>query len=126
VFVGLSSFAVHVKSAGTNVTGANVTVQDSDLGNASARATTNSQGIASFLVPPGSYSVFVADLGNSSKGTASLNLGSNPTYQVSFPPPPTPAGQSIEVGLIAVITLLGIAGNVWVWMLRKRPKSATS
>jgi hypothetical protein len=124
-YLNFSDFYVFVTSAGKGVQNAKVEIQSKNLNNASASLATDKQGYAGFYIPPGSYSVFVTDLGNSSSGSAQLNVGYNPTYDVSFPPPPASSNPTVYLGTLAVVTFLGLAGNLWFWVLRRRMRDRT-
>ncbi len=121
-YLNFSNFYVYVTSAGKGVQNAKVEIENNNLNNASASLATDKQGYVGFYVPPGSYSVFVTDLGNSSSGTAQLSVGYNPTYDVTFPPPPAPSNPTTYLGALAVVTFLGLVGNLWFWVVRRRTK----
>lgn len=121
-FVNLAGFAVQVNSSSTGVQGANVSVYDSDLSNASITEKTSNLGLALFTVPPGTYTVLATDYGNKSITSVPLSPGSNPTELIIFPPPPPPPNDDFLIAILGVVTLLGFIGNVWIWVLRRRSR----
>ncbi len=119
-YVPLSGIIVQVTSGSSTVPGAKVEVKDTTMENASAALFTDNHGKTQFYVPSGTYSIVVSDYGNSSTGSLVVSPEADPSYFVNFPP--APAAQSLMNLLIAatIVTVLGVAGNIWVWVIRKR------
>ena len=119
--IPLSGIVVNVTNNRLPVSGVNATLHrgSSILFN----ATTNRQGIATFYVPAGNYSVSAtylgANLSNSVLTTVSLN--STTVIQFSVLPVSRSSPPDYSTPLIIVL-VIGAFGNVWIWrsLLRRK------
>jgi hypothetical protein len=118
--VKLSGISVQVSSGSSIVQGAKVTVSNNAMSNASATLFTNNLGLAQFYVPPGTYSVRASNLGNVSSGSLFVSPEANPSYSVNFPVASPPPSETSLLIVAAVVTSIGVAGNIWVWIIRRR------
>ena len=106
---------------------ANATVSlRNDASNGSLSQITHLQGNATFYGPAGNYTLTVSANGTSIRRSVSLVEGGSGVQLVTLGPNPGGGGGPIGAGdleiLIAasIMAAIGIAANVWVWVLRPR------
>jgi hypothetical protein len=122
LFIPVGTLQVHVSNDSKPLAGATVLV--ANLAGGELSSSTDSHGNDTVYLPAGRYNVTVLTGSGNSSQSALISVGKVSSAYFSFSTPPSFTTAYLLTAL-AVMAVVGLALNAWVWRTRRnRPKSA--